>query len=88
MPYMDDLTCSKCEKALDTEGYPKWCKACRAKYRREYEATKEEMTETRGYAAGCSAMRDFMAGYFQQFGNVKLSGFEVSVMARKAGLPQ
>ena len=46
------------------------------------------MGETRGYAAGCSAMRQFMVEYFQQFGNVKLSGIEVAVMARKAGLPQ
>ncbi len=88
MSYMDDSICSKCEKALDTEGYPKWCKVCRAKHRREYESTKKEMSETRGYAAGCSAMRDFMVRYFAQFGNVKLSGVEVSVMARKAGLPQ
>jgi hypothetical protein len=88
MPYMEDAACSKCEAVLDTEGYPKWCKKCRATHRREYEATKKEMGETRGYAAGCSAMRDFMATYFQQFGNVKFSGIEASIMARKAGLPQ
>ena len=85
---MDDMTCSKCEKALDTEGYPKWCKACRAKYRREYEATKEEMNETRGYAAGCSAMRAFLAQYFMQWPNAHISGTEISAMVQKAGLPQ
>ncbi len=82
------LKCSRCELDRDTEGSPPWCKACRAKYQREYQSLKKEMSETRGYAAGCSAMRDFMCGYFQQLGNVKLSGFEVSIMARKAGLPQ
>jgi len=46
------------------------------------------MTETRSFAAGCAAMREFMITYFAQFGNVKLSGFEASAMARKAGLPQ
>lgn len=85
---MESASCSKCEKALDTDGYPKWCKACRARYRREYESTKEEMTETRGYAAGCSAMRDFMVGYFAAFGRHQISGFEASAMARKAGAPQ
>ncbi len=83
-----DLKCSKCEKELDTDGTPRWCKACRAKYQREYQSLKKEMSETRGFAAGCSAMRDFMATYFQQFGNVRLSGFEVAQMARKAGMPQ
>jgi hypothetical protein len=29
-----------------------------------------------------------LADYFQQFGNVKLSGIEVAIMTRKAGLPQ
>ncbi len=83
-----DLKCSKCDKDLDTEGTPRWCKSCRAKYQREYQGLKKEMSETRGYAAGCSAMREFMVQYFQQFGNVKLSGIEASIMARKAGLPQ
>jgi SET domain-containing protein len=83
-----ETKCSKCEKDLDTEGNPKWCKACRAKYQREYQSLKKEMSETRGYAAGCSAMREFIAGYFQQFGNVRLSGVEAAFMTRKAGLPQ
>ncbi len=85
---MEDVKCSKCEAALDTEGYPRWCKKCRATHRREYEATKKEMGETRGFAAGRSEMREFLAGYFMQFGNVRLSGVEASIMVRKAGLPQ
>ncbi len=52
--------CSKCEGQLDTTGYPKWCKSCRAKNKREYEATKKEMSETRGFAAGVSAMRQLL----------------------------
>jgi hypothetical protein len=83
-----ELKCSKCEADLDTDGTPRWCKSCRAKYQREYQATKKEMGESRGFAAGCSAMREFMVGYFRQFGNVRLSGFEVSEMARKAGIQQ
>lgn len=83
-----DLKCSKCEKKLDTEGTPRWCKKCRAEYQREYQSLKKEMSESRGYAAGCSAMREFIAGYFMQFGNVRLSGVEASMMVRKAGQPQ
>jgi hypothetical protein len=83
-----ELKCGRCESDLDTEGSPRWCKKCRAKYQREYQSLRKEMNESRGYAAGCSAMRDFMVGYFAQFGNVRLSGFEASAMARKAGIPQ
>jgi hypothetical protein len=85
---MTDATCSKCEGVLDTDGYPKWCKACRAKHRREYEATKKEMGETRGYAAGCSAMREFLADYFKSLGNAHVSGFEASVLVGRAGVPR
>lgn len=83
-----ETKCSKCELELDTEGTPRWCKKCRAKYQREYQSLKKEMSETRGYAAGCAAMREFISGYFAQFGNVRLSGVEASIMVRKAGVPQ
>lgn len=70
--------CSKCEAPLDTTGFPKWCKACRAKYKREYEATKKEMSETRGYAAGFSAgsaaMQAGIAARVAAVGNGKFSG--------------
>jgi hypothetical protein len=83
-----DLKCSRCEQELDTEGSPRWCKKCRAKYQREYQALRKEMGESRGYAAGCSAMRAFLESYFAQFGNARISGFEASTMVRKAGVPQ
>ncbi len=83
-----DLKCSRCELELDTEGTPRWCKKCRAKYQREYQGLRKEMSETRGFAAGCSAMREFLADYFVKFGNVRISGIEASAMTRKAGLPQ
>ncbi len=83
-----EVKCGRCESELDTEGSPRWCRKCRAKYQREYQGLRKEMGESRGYAAGCSAMRAFIADYFQQFGNVRLSGVEASIMVRKAGLPQ
>ncbi len=83
-----ELKCSKCEKDLDTEGSPRWCKTCRAKYQREYQSLRKEMSETRGYAAGCSAMRQFLSDYFMQWPNARISGIEISKMVRSAGVPQ
>ena len=38
-----------------------WCKPCRAKYQREYNATRDEMAFKRGFAAGVEAQRqDFI----------------------------
>jgi predicted amidophosphoribosyltransferase len=84
----NDLKCSKCEKKLDTEGTPRWCKKCRADYQREYQGLKKEMSETRGYAAGCSAMREFLSDYFKSLGNAHVSGFEASVLVGRAGVPR
>ena len=71
-------TCSKCESDLDTTGYPKWCKKCRAEHKREYEATKREMSETRGFAAGASAMRAGIAARIRALGNGKFTGIQLS----------
>jgi hypothetical protein len=51
------VVCTKCGANLDTEGYPKWCKSCRSKYRREYDATKETMIEQQAFARGARAMQ-------------------------------
>jgi predicted amidophosphoribosyltransferase len=80
--------CSKCGATLDREGSPKWCKSCRAKYQREYEATKSEMVESRSFAAGCGQMRQFLADHFASFGNARFSGTEVWDMIRKVGVPR
>lgn len=66
-------TCSRCEKHLDTNGYPKWCKACRAAYKREYESLRTQMGEGRGFAAGVSAMRDCVCTELDRLG---FSNFE------------
>jgi predicted amidophosphoribosyltransferase len=64
----DTKPCSKCQKTLDTAGYPRWCKACRASYKSEYQDLREQMTETRGYSAGVSAMRDYLVAQFEKYG--------------------
>jgi hypothetical protein len=72
------VLCSRCDKPLDTEGSPQWCKACRAAYQREYQGLKKQLSESRGYAAGCSAMRDRLARIFSQWPSARLSGAEIA----------
>lgn len=71
--------CSKCGKPRDTTGYPLWCLSCRAKNKREYEATKKEMSETRGYATGITAMRYYLAEQFRRYGSAgSFTGNEIA----------
>lgn len=80
-PTTDERTpiCTRCEQPLDTTGTPQWCKQCRATYQREYNATKKQMQESRGYAAGIAAMRDYLAGKFREYGTAgSFTGIEVA----------
>lgn len=80
--------CSKCENALDGVGFPHWCKKCRATYRREYEALRKEMAETRGYAAGVSAMREFVAANFEAYRFPRIfTGQEIAHIVRTCAEP-
>lgn len=77
-----EAKCSKCDGLLDTEGYPCWCKACRAKYKREYEATKRQMSESRGYCAGVTAEKNHLARAFEKLGSGMMSGYEAAMWIR------
>jgi hypothetical protein len=70
--------CTRCGGQRTTSGYPLWCHACQAKRKREYEATKKEMSETRGFAAGVTAMRHYLAGHFRQYGPAGFTGTEIA----------
>ena len=71
--------CTKCDGPLDTTSYPLWCLKCRAAHRREYEATKKEMSESRGFAAGMNAMREYLARNFRQYGSAgSFTGYEIA----------
>jgi hypothetical protein len=78
----------KCTNPLDTEGSPKWCKSCRAKYRREYEALKAGMNQTRGFARGAEAMRKMLSGEFERHGSGGFSGYEIAAMIEACPLPK
>ena len=81
-------SCSRCEKPLDTTGYPKWCKACRAKNQREYQRTLKDMGESRGYAAGLSAMRSFIGDELAARGTMRLPCHELARWVRNCKGPE
>ena len=84
----DTEKCSRCEKALDTSGYPKWCKTCRAAYKREYEALRTQMGEGRGFAAGVVAMRTLLAQEFDRQGFANFNALEVRDLILQAPGPK
>ena len=79
----DDTACSRCESPIDTTGSPPWCKKCRAKYQREYQTLRKQMSESRGYAAGVAAMRDAIAAEFDRMGRQTYSAFSLAQWVRK-----
>lgn len=84
----DAEKCSKCSETLDTTGYPLWCKVCRAKYRREYDGLRKEISETRGYAAGVTAMRGAIVAHFAKIGPfARLTPVEIAAMIRELPAP-
>lgn len=76
------VECSKCGEPVDREipdNTAQWCRACRAKYQREYQAMRKEMTQSRGYAAGVAAMRGFLAENFLNYGTAgSFTGAEIA----------
>lgn len=78
-----ERACSRCESPLDTTGSPKWCKACRAKNQREYMALRKEMAESRGFAAGVSAMREAVVREFDRLGRQNVNAFACAKWVRE-----
>lgn len=75
--------CSKCGEVLDTTGFPKWCRKCRKKYNEDYRALSKEMSETRGFAAGVSAAKAFLASEFEaKIRGASISGYEAARLVR------
>lgn len=74
----------RCENMLDTEGSPKWCKKCRAKYQREYQALQPELAEKRGHARGVTALRTYLVGEFERLGSGTFNGYEIAELIRQA----
>jgi hypothetical protein len=89
---IEDKNCSRCQAVLDTTGYPLWCKKCRAANKREYEATRKEMSESRGFRSGVAAAKGFLASEFRRaIGPALISGTEAAQLVeicRGPSLPQ
>ncbi len=75
--------CSKCKGGLDTEGYPRWCKGCRAKYQKDWKQTREALT----FGDGIAAMRELLANEFQNQGGGSFSGYEIRDLIMQAPGP-
>jgi hypothetical protein len=74
-----EVNCAKCGNSCEPGSSRGWCKPCNAEYQRGYEKTKKEMTESRGYAAGVSAMRDYLIKNFAQYGSSgHFTGYEIA----------
>lgn len=80
--------CSKCGEERDTAGYPKWCRACRAKYKRDYEEIVKTMDKGNGFGQGVAAMRELLATEFEKFGLGRFTGDEIATLIRQAPGPQ
>jgi hypothetical protein len=86
---VDSQTCSKCEKPLDTTGFPKWCKACQNAYRQEYRRTRLDMSETRGFAAGVASTKAFIASEFEKaIRGAQINGYEAARLVRACRGPE
>ena len=83
-PLQEKPFCSRCGGDLDTTDYPKWCKDCRKTNKKQWEATRKEMTESRGFAAGVSAMRAYLAKNFdERYGTqTEFTGMEIAHIIR------
>src|SRR5580700_1160341 len=80
---------SKCTNELDTTGSPTWCKACRAKYQRQYQDLRKQLSETRGFCAGVSAAKDFIANEFEHaIRGAMISGHEAARLVRVCRGPE
>ena len=80
--------CSKCSSQLDTEGYPRWCKNCRATYKREYEALKADRASGKGFLRGIEALRETLAGEFERLGSGNFTAYEVAHLIRQTPAPK
>ncbi len=81
--------CTKCgQNPRDTDSYPKWCKACRSAYKKEAAELRAAVSETRGFSAGISAMRDCLANEFERLGSGMFAAYEVADLIRQAPGPE
>jgi hypothetical protein len=82
------LTCARvgdagevCTNPRAAAGY--WCKPCRAKYQQQYTAVQKQMTETRGFAAGVTAAKHFIANEFDcSIRGATINGHEAARLVR------
>jgi hypothetical protein len=80
--------CPKCEIRPSTPGRNRWCNECNAAYQREYQASREERMEGKGFAKGVDAMRREVSAHFEQFPFAKFAGHEIAKMIATIPAPR
>lgn len=85
---VDDSKCNKCKGILDTDGYPLWCKACRATYKREYNATLSNRDRAVGFHQGIDADRDMLGLEFARLGRAVFNGAQVVFIICQSPRPE
>jgi len=83
---VDPATKLPCQNEA-TESH-QWCKACKAKYQREYEALKGGMAMVRGFAKGVDALRVVLMTEFDRLGCGMFSGSEVAALIEQTPAPR
>ena len=78
-----------CSNPLDTTGRPKWCKACKSRYQREWQVLRAEETEAIGWRRGAEAMKAvLLTAMLNAHPNGRLLVHEVVKFLNDAELPE
>lgn len=85
---MQHENCTKCGAPRDTTGYPLWCRACRAKYKKENDEIRGELVKNQKFREGAEEMREMLAEQFAKYGPGMFSGDEISALILQAPDPQ
>lgn len=89
---IDELreTCSQCKSGVVSKprgSYPRWCKECLAKYKRENLTLKLDREGRRGFIQGARGMRQALVDEFARLGMHSFSGDEIAQLIANAPGP-
>lgn len=79
--------CTKCGEPRDTTGYPLWCKACRAKHKKESDEIRRDLLKSQAFRDGSEAMQEYLAAQFERYGPGLFSGTEIAALIQQAPGP-
>jgi hypothetical protein len=84
-----ESVCGKCGAEMDAPGKPRWCKACRAKYQKEYQLRRAHEERSEGFTEGATAMKAMLlAGVLSAHPAAVLKCAEVANWISRSPLPE